>query len=415
MRLAETGGEPISLGAFREHIVDQCAEGIAMLARHRAELPVKNVSKSEARIRRYRDAILALEGDSVRYVAAWWERSQESSDPWKAWAAAFVFGSFCTEDAKQAVIHAIELLPQDDEEHWMAAAEALALIESPHAVSLGRDLVSSSSPVAQAAGLDLLSRRQALHVEALARHLAATDPPVLIAAIRAVERADAVGRLTPWLSTCLRSSCAAVAWEAARVLTRAGRMEPYLEIQAGGPLARVLGVRAVELLIMVGDASDLGTFEALLERTPMSRSLLSAVARFGHVTTWSFLLHYLADPELAEAAVLALQTLFGMLVPAHEAKCSQAWRDAIIEAGFDPSIRYRGGKPWRPATVLSECISAELPRAEVEQRVDELAARTGTQGLVDLCLWEPEARRSVAAFGDEVGARDAEWRPGAWR
>jgi hypothetical protein len=386
-----------------------------MLAHHRAELPLKNAPESEARIRRHQDAILALEGDCVSHVVTWWERSLESTDPWKAWAAAFMLGSFGTEDALSAALHSIELLPGDDEERWRTAAEALALIAPSHAVSLGRDLVSSSRPIARAAGLDLLSRKQALPVEALERHLAGSRPPVSIAAIRAAERASEVGALAPLLSTCLRSSCAAVAWEAARVLTRAGLPEPYLELQASGRLASVLGARGIEILIMAGDASDIGAFEALLSGTQMSPALLSAVARFGNVTAWSFLLHYLADAELAGAAVLALQTLFGQLVPERDARSFRAWKDAIIEAGFDPAIRYRGGKPWQPAAVLSECMSGRLPRDEVEKRIDELAARTGAQSRADLCLWEPEARQTLAAFGDEVRAHDAQWRPGAWR
>src|SRR6185437_5360115 len=141
-------------------------------------------------------------------------------------------------------------------------------------------------------------------------------------------------------------------------------------------LASALGARGVELLVMAGDGDDIGVFEHLLASTPMTAPLLSAVARFGNVTAWSFLLHYLTAPELADAAVAALRTLFGDLVPESEAPGYMAWKRAIGEARFNPTLRYRRGRPWHPSTVVAECTSGELSRVEVERRIDELAART---------------------------------------
>jgi hypothetical protein len=269
--------------------------------------------------------------------------------------------------------------------------------------------------MARAVGVDLLSRKQALPTDMLEQYIAGAASPVSIAAIRAAARAGAAPALAPLISACLRSSSPAVAWEAARALTKAGVLEAYFEIQAGGPLALLLGARGVEILIMAGDDSDIGAFEALLAGTPMSPALLSAIARFGHVAAGSFLLHSLADPELAGAAAAALQTLYGSLVPRSEARRFSAWKSAILGAGFDPAVRYRGGSPWRPLAVLAECTSGELPRAEVEKRIDELAARTGVHSRVDLCLWEPEAQRTLTAFAEQIGTCDARWRPGAWR
>jgi hypothetical protein len=236
-----------------------------------------------------------------------------------------------------------------------------------------------------------------------------------VAAVRAAVRICAVKALAPELMACLGSPSGAVAWEAARALTLAGAREPYLEIRRGGQLAAALGAHGVEILIMTGDDSDLGAVETLLAATPMSASLLSAVARFGSVETWSFLLHHLTEPDLKDAAEGALRTLFGDLVPEADASSYSAWKHAIVEAGFDPAVRYRRGRPWHPSTVLAELASGALSRSEVERRTDELAARTGADPHLDLGLWEADVRHVLEDFTREAGARGARWRAGAWR
>jgi hypothetical protein len=245
--------------------------------------------------------------------------------------------------------------------------------------------------------------------------LRASEPAVVAAAARGVARAGLALDLVPELLGAMRSPSAAVAWETARALTLAGVRDPYREIQEGGPLAAVLGARGAELLVLAGDGTDIDVFELLIGGTPMTPELLSAVARFGDVTAWSFLAHHLTQPGLADAAVAALRTLFGSLVPKEEETSFSAWRRAIADAGLDPTTRYRAGRPWRPGTVLGECVSGALSRHEVERRVDELAARTRVHAHVDLSLWEHEARGSLATFSSEIEPHDARWHPGAWR
>lgn len=217
------------------------------------------------------------------------------------------------------------------------------------------------------------------------------------------------------LLRCTHAEDAGAAWEAARALTLAGVREPYFEVQGGGSLAAALGARAVELLVMAGQDTDIDAFEALIADVPMTPGLLSAVARFGNVTAWSFLAHHLADADLVGPAVSALRTLFGDLVSGAEETSFSAWRRAIGEQDFNPTLRYRAGKPWRPSIVLEECMPGALSRIEVERRVDELAARTGVSASVDLGLWQPDARAALVAFAQEIESRDARWRAGAWR
>ena len=224
--------------------------------------------------------------------------------------------------------------------------------------------------------------------------------------------ADAV---VPELLRCVRAENAGVAWEAARALTLAGVRTPYFDVQSGGSLSAVLGARAVELLVMAGEDTDIDSFEALIAGVPMTPELLSAVARFGNVTAWSFLAHHLADADLVRFALSALRTLFGDIVPEVEETSFSAWQRAIGHKDFDPTLRYRAGEPWRPSIVREECLSGALSRVELERRVDELVARTGAGASVEFDLWEPDARSTLAAFVRELESRDALWRAGAWR
>lgn len=412
-RVAGDRGEAISVAHFHAQIVSGCADALAMHARDRATQPIAAVSEIEARIRRRREAVLSLESDTAAHVAAWWwEEAAESADPWKAWAASFLIGSAEGVDAQEEILCTLGEMPSDDE-RWMHVGEALALV--PSRLCLGRDLVRSSFAAARAVGIDILSREGGLSADSLREHLRASEPVVAASAARSVARLGIARTVMPELLRCLRAESRGVAWEAARALTLAGAREPHDEVRGGGPLATVLGARAVELLVMAGEDTDIGTFEALIAGVPMTPELLSAVARFGNVTAWSFLAHHLADAELVGAAVSALRTLFGDLVPEAEETSFSAWRRAIAEEELDPTLRYRAGKPWQPSIVLAECMSGALSRIEVERRIDELAARTGATTHVDLGSWEPEARGTRSAFALEVELLDARWRAGAWR
>src|SRR5580700_9525965 len=87
---ADSRGEPTGVPEYHARIVEHCADTIAMLARHRALLPLGTVADTERHIRRHLEAILSLEADGIGHVGAWWERSVDSSDPWKAWTAVFL-------------------------------------------------------------------------------------------------------------------------------------------------------------------------------------------------------------------------------------------------------------------------------------------------------------------------------------
>jgi hypothetical protein len=139
----------------------------------------------------------------------------------------------------------------------------------------------------------------------------------------------------------------------------------------------LLGARAVEWLILAGRATDLD-FLMSLPRSKPSSAFLSGLARLGNPLVWSYLLHYVGDARVGDAAEAALTTLFGDLVPVEERGEQNAWRTAIAARPWDAKLRYRRGAPWTPASVVAECLSGELSAREVALRLDELAARTAT-------------------------------------
>jgi hypothetical protein len=236
----------------------------------------------------------------------------------------------------------------------------------------------------------------------------------LRAAVRASRRLPAAqgsALLLPLLDHPKRE----VAWPVARQLARWHRPEPYMRVRDGLPLARVLGIDALELLIQSGDATDLDRFDEILTRTPVSEAHVSAVARFGHPTTWAFLVHYLSMPDFAEIAARGLVTLFGARVPSRDLLDARAWQAAIAEARLDPALRYRRGEPWRPGVVVQECFDGHGSRHELEVRLDELGARTGLAGDVDTWAWSPDLHPALRPVLHAFQRGDATWRPGSWR
>jgi len=164
---ANARGEPVDVSEYHAGIVEHCAEALAMLARHRALLPLGSVPEAERRICRLREAILALPGDVLGAASAWWEHAVDSDDPWKVWAAVFVLGSVQRSGSGENIRLALERIPDDDEERWETAADALALVELPDVAAFGDELLSSLHAAPRAVGIDLLSRRGALSADLL--------------------------------------------------------------------------------------------------------------------------------------------------------------------------------------------------------------------------------------------------------
>ncbi|WP_437646547.1 hypothetical protein [Sorangium sp. So ce362] len=409
-------GAPAPLTAYYAEITDSCADKIAMLARHRSELASEDRAHEEMRMLELADAAAITGRDCVARTLAWWEESIESPDPWKTWAAAFLLGTLDGRDALQAITFGLERLPACAIAQGMLAAEALCVSPHPGLAALARDLAFSPHPIARAVGVDVLARLRMLTVEDLQRNLADANIPVLAAAARAAADFDRVDAepLVPILRRWLHVPDRSIAWPAARALLLWGHRDPYAELKAGDRLTRVLGPLAAEIIVLVGDASDMARMQSILGRLPPGRDQLSALARFGHPAAWAYLLRCLESPDHAEAASAALRTLFGACVDEDDEECPAAWRSAITAKPVELGVRYRCGEPWIPRVVADECVAGHLSRYEIEKRIDELAIRAGVCARVDLRLFYPDFAPALRQWCAEAAKRSTSFRPGAW-
>jgi hypothetical protein len=412
--LAASGGEPIALGRFYGSILEACADTTTMLARHRFQRAMCHQGRSEARLLASVDAILATGKGCIDSLSAWWKRSLESADPWKTWAPVFALGSIEGFESIRAMLHGIETLPADARAHGVVVAEALAVAPHVEKKYLGATLLASPNPTARAIGVDVCARRGDFTEEDLAHHLQDPAASVVAAALLAAERLvpAPTALIRPILMKTLGPD-ADVAFRAARLLSIWGLAEPCDEVREREGLLSLIRSRALELFVLHGRAADLPRMEAIMRRSPITSAVLSAIGRFGHPASWSFLTHFLDDENLAEAANAALVTMFGPIVPRKEWNRRATWRRAIAAARLDALTRYRRGAPWSVKTVLLELRSGELAREETQLRVDELRARTRVMTVVDLCLWAPDVEAQLVKFETMVGTADRQ-RVGGW-
>ncbi|MFO0759554.1 MAG: hypothetical protein U0359_23885 [Byssovorax sp.] len=281
---------------------------------------------------------------------------------------------------------------------------------------LARDLLRAAHPIARAVGVDVSARAGALPVEELRRHLFDANLPVMRAAIRAAGRLtdEAGAPLAKLLERWLAFPDPDVGWATSLTLLGWGNTAPCDDLRRGGRLAAILGPRAVDILVLRADRDDLPVIEQLVRRSAVSPGTLGALARFGHPGAWAFLGRQLANEDLAEAAEAALVLLFGPCVDPEQGASVAAWRDAIAGLALDPSVRYRGGAPWRPGLLAAACASGDRSRLEIEPDVEELRARRLLVEPIDLSAWTPIVRPRLDALRAAMAKEDTRWPANGW-
>ncbi|TKD12246.1 hypothetical protein [Polyangium fumosum] len=414
--LEEGKGTPISEESFYADVVASCMDRAAMLARHRTERPLEFRGEVEERLLQCVDAIASIGGPCVRLVLDAWKRSLESPSPWSTWAAVFTLACLSGGDTLDAMAHGLTALPPTATDHARAAAEALLVAPHPERNGVCRTLLVSPHPVVRAVGGLVLGRQNVLGVDEIRAFLLDPNSPVAAAAAEVVDvlSAEDAARLVPLLGKCLGHPAPAVVWAAARTMLRAGHQEPYFELRDGGPRAARLQPFGAEIFVLAGDVSDRAALAACLARTPPSAATLSALARFGHAGTWSYLLRQLANEELADAAEAALVMLFGERVAPSLRQDAGAWRKAIEAMRLDSSIRYRSGEPWTAERVAEACASGALDRIALERQLDELAVRAGIHAPANGAAWGKELDRALAGLVHAARERDHAAMRGTW-
>jgi hypothetical protein len=390
--LGATRAARITIAAFHDAVVASCLELASALGRDRFESPARRLPAVEARLLCQLDAIVAAGPSALAAVAERWRLA--ASDPWRAFAGALAAAAFAGDDALALIAREAYTLSPEAEDHAFTIAEALALSDHPGLPALARALFASKKPAAHAVGVRLRAARGELPEEALAAALASDEVIVARAAIEATERLPpaARARITPRLRAL---TAGALAWPAARALVVLGDREVLAEAFASALGAR-LGPRVADLAAIAPTPVAFATIETALGRARVTRSTLSAVARLGRVEAAPFLLERLEDPALEGAAAAGLVTLFGPIVSPEAARLPGAWREGIMARALEPGLRYRRGQPWSPAVVADECASGDLPRLEIERRLDELRVSLGAPDFIDVSGWCATAARNLA-------------------
>lgn len=374
VRLDRTRYAVLDRAAYYRRVAIDCLERARILAQDRDERPLREKAALEARLLAQVDAFLCTGTAGITPLREW---HAGSDSPWATWAAVFILSCIEGREPLELVRDIVEGLPHGARTSARLGAEAFAASANPQAVPVGRALLDSKNPAARGCAIELLSLRRVIGAGDLIAWLAAPEPVVQAAAVRALCRLPEVRAMPPQGEALLASDDPEVAWETARALTLWGDTRPLEAVRADAPLRDRLGARAIEIVVMAGTLGDAPVVEEITRAHPTTPELLDAVARFGHAGTWEFLAHHLADPDLGHAAGAALRTLFGDGVPEDDELDGEAWKAAVARRGLDSRERYRQGKTWTPDVAAQEADSDKHSRVLSERRHDELRARAG--------------------------------------
>jgi hypothetical protein len=389
--------EPTTIAAFHASMVAHAGELAGGLARARRDGPRRGLPRTEARLLRQLDAIVAAGPHALADVATFW--GARPGDLWTAFAGAISAAAFEGDDAMGLIHRAIHALSPASGDHVVSISEALCLSDHPGLATLATELCSSPHPLGRAIGINVRSSRGDLPFEGV--HAAFLDdaPPVARAAFLACERLPSAQRayFVKLLHDRTTSPSPGVARSAARVLAVWGDRALWTDT-LDGPIGAHLGPHVAEIFVLCGAVGDWPRLESFLGRHRTTRAQLSWVALFGSPAAGPWLIQRLDDDALADAAVAALGVLFGDVVAPRDRRDPAAWRRALAHPPFDAGVRLRRGRPWSPAVVSEECTSGALSRMEIALRIDELRARCRLPDAVDVSGWFPTAESQLTDF-----------------
>jgi hypothetical protein len=362
-------------------------DDVMILGRHRMVRQYTDSRRTELRIVRRLHRLVAAGQPGRTVVRSWWEEQLGETNPWRSWALALALGIF--EHGLEELAGWLAMLPPDAREDAQRAGEAMALLprEALFAGALGA-MERHDHPVVRAAAFVASARLGLAGWDRVEEVLSRAATPVDVD-VALWEAAYVPEQPPPRVAEILRgwvaSLDARLAWHASRAALVHGDPSPYRWVvsdhvwQQSTPerpsLAQVLGPRAVEMVALVGRSEDSGTLQRWLRKSRPTPAVLDALARFGNVEIWAYLVAQLSDEDLAESAARALEILFGQRVPEVERQNAASWRDAIAKLDLDPRRRTRLGVRFAPAVFASEVDLGEASREGLEARQVELSAR----------------------------------------
>ncbi|MBL8718598.1 MAG: hypothetical protein JNL79_21635 [Myxococcales bacterium] len=404
------GPPPMSLATFHARVLEELVDRVAMLANHRATLPVAELASRDAQLRAQLDAFQVLGPARATMLLDLHARTLDDPDPQRPLAFVLLLGTLAGSDALAATERVIRALPNHGPRALRAlraVGEGLFLSPHPGVIVAAQRFARADRAALRGAALECLLRTATPSLDDLADALVDPEPVVVATALRALCHVPEVQKVPEIAVRLLDHPDPEVAFQAARTTTLFGLDEARLRLRSGAGLTRTLGERAVTILALTGELSDVEAVEAIVRRLEPTPSLLGSLGRFGNPRVASFLLHYLAREELREAAHDALVTLFGPRLEGEAALDPAAWRASIQRLAPDPQVRLRRGAPHSPAAVAAEIGSRALDRAETALRLDELMVEVGRFFPSDLTGWTPSVERVIemttSRFAREVG------------
>jgi hypothetical protein len=346
-------------------VVSECADRLSLLARHRFSRPLREQPRIEQRLLAQLDAIVVANG--AQALLSWWAERSDDPRPQEAFAVIFAMGSIPA--LHERLVATIEDL-SPGEVAWQAG---LGLRFAPlDRASIHARLNAQRS---EAGRIALLASRGVVD------ETPAKEPRSAVQCFAFRAAADAFeGNTTavqPWVEHAkaqLQGAEGELLWEAARLLALAREPALRAALKTSSEFRQRLGARLLDLLALTGDPRDLALCTAEVSALEVTPNLLSTLARVGSAETWSFLQHFLSEPELAEAARSGLATMFGDQVPSDPAEAALAIPKIIESGEYTPEVRYRQGRPWSMEAVVAESEQGLLSPNEVQVRKDELRA-----------------------------------------
>jgi hypothetical protein len=366
--------------AYRRRAVEECLDTIGVLRSYREPQEGETwfrPAESERRLLAQVNAILALGDDALTQVAAL-ALDPEVPDAGRVFGALFTLGCAAgrrrLDSARDIFVAAVVRTPGEAG----AAIEAWSLSPNPDIVTLLAALLTDERPRVRAGATRVLAFRGALSEGQWHHAMRDADPSVAAAALSApLQQYDRVAchRLLQPFFTHESESLTRLALRAGFSL---GLDAAY--VSAHDIVRKDPGwAGAAHLLALVGNLPI-----ARVRELFSGPNVVAAVRAAGSLGSLDLVADLIAlfdradAPELVAAARQALTTITGLVVDAENA--NQALRTWSQHASrFQPTVRYRYGRPWSLDVLLQLLRSGPGVRSGRQEGYFEMQAATASR------------------------------------
>ncbi len=416
------------------HLARDCMEEIGTLGNNRyvadTEEWTPDVARSEDRLLANLDALVSLGRGgpvTVNVIAQLldWAADGPAVAVFRPFARTFVLGCTAGHAPARAALRAMFA---SHPRTWRAQSRALALSASEHIDEVLTDMFTAAQPALLPHLLDAMCARRSVPHAKVAPFLRHTNEDVRGAAIVAMSvGSEATMIIEAMLDQLQREPDDALVMESIATLAvhdtvaarRALRERLSAEHHTPGTLSRPARERAVLMLAIIGERSDVELLLAVLANHPTDAG---AVGWHGHATLISPLLALLEDDRatVRQGAARSLHRITGADLPALGQRLAspyractdparwQAWlRDHDLLVGGD-DVRIRLGQPFSMGHGAAELTSFFVPMAVRQTAAFELAVHSA--GLLpDVRDWTAKQVAGLHACQQQGSVAPGRW------